>query len=193
MENDKVRFTLSEADYVEYSQHEFKHVPIVRKRAIALMILITGLAELVLLGGTQVILTHPFFTHGKLYCANAITLTQLGVAAIGLIVFSATSYFCYFYRIPRVIFKTLKNQNHPITQERKLSLEAEGIKISGGGRDTLYRWDSLPEKALKESANLLIVYVDNITGLIIPKRAFNSQEDQQNFWKQVHEYAKPAE
>ena len=76
------------------------------------------------------------------------------------------------------------------TQPRSLQIDEDGITIDDRLSTSRYLWDAVRD--VEEAKSHVYIHVDNISALIVPKRAFASEEDCRNFIDQAKVWARLA-
>jgi hypothetical protein len=63
--------------------------------------------------------------------------------------------------------------------EARLRLTDDGIEAAHAAASTRYAWHGI--RGLTESADLVVIWVDRALGIVVPRRAFASDEERQRF------------
>ncbi len=76
------------------------------------------------------------------------------------------------------------------TQPRSLQIDEDGITIDDRLSTSRYLWDAVRD--VEEAKSHVYIHIDNIPALIVPKRAFASEEDCRHFVDQAKVWARLA-
>jgi hypothetical protein len=79
----------------------------------------------------------------------------------------------------------------PVLAESRLRLVGDGLEATGAHATTKYAWHGI--KKLTETADLVVIWIDRALGIVVPKRAFASDEACRSFVDTVRAHHKPAE
>jgi hypothetical protein len=80
--------------------------------------------------------------------------------------------------------------NSPALGETHLSLSGDGIETRKAGRTGRYRWQAIGE--CSQSGDLLVLWLDRSEAILVPSRAFASDEARQAFVGMVRAQLPPA-
>ena len=98
------------------------------------------------------------------------------------------------YLISYFLTRHILKLQQGIPKEITLRIDEETIFCYAGADQsiqTMYKWNSI--KDVYNTKHLLIIFVSDLHGLIIPKRIFNSEEEIDNCWKYLQDYYNNAQ
>ena len=77
-----------------------------------------------------------------------------------------------------------------ILGEHTIEIDEKGIDETSPAGDVSYLWESI--SSIEQNKDYIFIFVSNLSGHIIPKRAFASVEDAEEFYRLATEYQKKA-
>ena len=96
--------------------------------------------------------------------------------------------FLIAYLVSNLLTRHILRLQQGVPQEITLKIDEETVFCSAGADKPIqstYKWNSI--KNIHNTKNLLIIFVSDLHGLIIPKRIFNSEKEIDNFWKYIQD------
>lgn len=162
----ELNFEITEKDFVDYNMYFIAHDALTQKTMRKMSWMMAGL---VVVGGT-----------GLMYLVDS--LTPVSVA-----VYLALAVACFFGT--PVMFKRKARKNVHLTIQRAsnkhicgpktLTLTDEGIRLVGESEDSLHPYTAF--KRVTAAQDQVYLYLDDISALIVPNRAFADPADKENF------------
>jgi hypothetical protein len=118
--------------------------------------------------------------------SDGVHFTALGFLLGGIFVYAIWH---WYSKAAQVIYKPSKSSHllGPHTSE----IQDIGIKITSGYHDATYFWSTISGTEITE--NYVFIPLDRISAIMIPKRAFASQEQTNAFITEVRTRAKRIE
>lgn len=76
-----------------------------------------------------------------------------------------------------------EGDNENLLNHRKLTLRVDGIQQISEHNVVNTPWEQID--SIWETEDYLFLYISSLSAYIIPKRAFNSKEDQEDFFNEI--------
>jgi hypothetical protein len=112
------------------------------------------------------------------------------VAALGNVA-GLLSMLLLFWVLQRRYLRHSLADDGPMLAQSHLRLDGEGIEATRAHATTRYAWPAFEE--LTETADLVVVWIDRAPGIVVPKRAFASDEACRGFIGTVLAHLEPAD
>lgn len=160
----KITIDLTKEDYWKLNKFVMFHIPKYRN---PLMITIISL-PIIMIALFRLVLDYSW----------------LASIIIGILV-SALSTFYMIFSIKRKVMRLVKT-NDGIVGEHVIELNGEGLYESTKYNNTHYSWKGIED--IKSDKDYLYIFVNQIQGINIPKRAFADEEQEQAFVNELEQY-----
>lgn len=166
----ELEYSLTEEDYVQFNIEHGKKSPFLRKRILLQRIF-----------GPIIFIIAPFLIQGFSDIPFWYWFTLFGITSI--------LWFVYYpkytnWEIKRGIMKMLEEgDNENLLNHRKLTLRVDGIQQISEHNVVNTPWEQID--SIWETEDYLFLYISSLSAYIIPKRAFNSKEDQEDFFNEI--------
>lgn len=101
------------------------------------------------------------------------------VAAILAYLLGALSALLFVWSLQRRYLRHYLGDDSPVLAESRLRIAGDGLEATGAHATAKYLWPGI--KGFTETADLVVVWIDRALGIVVPKRAFASDEACRSF------------
>lgn len=120
-----------------------------------------------------------------------LTYVRGGFSLLWALIYVAAAIAAYFLippmirrRVKKSVYRTLSlPQNQHVCSEKTLTLEEDGLHLTGGGEDSRYPYDTVAH--IDEDMARYFIYVGAMSAVIVPFSAFSSGEEKAAFYRQL--------
>lgn len=148
----EVKFEINRKDYWSFSKVVFLHVPVLRYTLLGFTLLITYL------------MLFPMIKNPKL--------------AIGYFVIDFIFIFLLYHLLKLVII-LIPSRRAGVLGKHIISISAEGLRETTSVNDSIHKWSGIIR--IKSNKKYIYIYTDNAAAHIIPKRAFPTEAEAEQF------------
>lgn len=162
----KLTYTLTEQDYIDFNLYTFKKSPTMQKRLLKQRVT----------GPVLFIIATIIFPR--------ITDISRMTWAVFFLTASAAWYFYYPKKMEKALRKTTlmqlnEREDDKLLSETQMILTEEGIRIKRESSESVFNWDAF--KKVEQSDKQIFIFSRNIAVHIIPKMAFSSSAEMEEF------------
>lgn len=168
-----ISYELTKDDYIEFNLFHLKHSKTIRKTLFVQRYIVSVL-----------FLIMPFIT----YRFSEIPLTYWVSVFIIVYLLWVVYYPKYFRKsVKRRILRMIEEgKNESILGSKRLDVNSEGIVEKSRNNEVKTNWDSI--ESIEETEKYIFIYVSAVSAYIVPKRAFKTPADNENFINTVNSY-----
>jgi len=168
-----VEYELTPDDYVQFNMHYIRNSPVAQRMRRNSVIALSG--------GVFAVGIFTWILEKR-----ALPLVFFGIATVLCVLFGSRWWYWETTRRSKRIYAEAAKVRE---SHNALEIGPDGFRASGNSGEGTYKWPAVDN--IVEDTHHTYVYV-GMTGLIIPNRAFASEEDRKRFVEMAREYREAA-